>query len=510
MKFYTNVSKYGKYIYACGRNENGEQVLKKDLFAPYLYVPGDGTEEALEGGWKSIDGVPLSPMRFDDMNDARDFLERYEGVSGFKVYGQNRFNFQWITENFRGKIDYLSSAIRIFFLDIEVYSDNGFPDPSEAKEAVTAITILDSFTNIYHIWGYKPYTVHRNDIEIQYHKFSNEFEMLDDFIRFWSRNYPDILTGWHSDGFDIPYLVNRIKRLFSEAKAGMLSPWGRIKERQFNIKGKLIKAYEIVGVASLDYLNLYKKFTLSAEESYKLEYIASKRLHKGKIKFEGSLHTLYVTDFQKYIEYNIRDVELVFLLEKLLRYIDLVIELTYIGKVGSYTDAIGTVTYWEVMIYNWLYERGIIAECKNRNGEDKDKKFEGAFVMEPVPGKYGIIASFDLTSLYPSIIRQVNIGVETKIDGASLEAPLRDIKSHSGSVESFVDKMVDTEALKEYNLSLSGNGQFYRRDKKSFFSEMIGEIFNQRQAYKKMMIQRQKTAEEIKRILKSRGENIDD
>jgi DNA polymerase elongation subunit (family B) len=511
MQFYTNVAQDGKYILVSGRNADGSQVLLREQFRPHLFMPR-ASSEPLEP-FQSILGKPLKRVDFDSISEAKGFIERYSYVDDF-LFGQNRWNYQWITENYPDEtVKYDFGLIRIASLDIEVFSKNGFPSPEEASEPVTAITVYDSKTAAYYVWGLeddqRSYKVHRNDIKIIYEGHRDEIKLLNAFLRWWAANYPDILTGWHSSGFDVTYLVNRIRRIMSEAKANLLSPWGKIRSRQFNIKGKLQTAYELVGISDLDYMNLFKKFYLKGVESYKLEFVASLIIHKGKKKFKGSLHTLYETDFQSYIEYNIRDVELIVLLEKALRYIELCVELTYIGHVAAYSDAIGSVKYWEMLIYNYLYAKGIVPNCKIHDAEQKSKKFDGAYVKDPQLGMFRYVVCFDLTSLYPSLIRQINIGPETLMTDFEAIEGLGQFLS-TVSVDALIHQRIDTSFLKEHNLSLSGNATVYRRDVKSFLSTLCGNIFDQRVVYKNKMKEENKAAEALKKTLDTLTEELKD
>lgn len=504
IKFPVNVKQYGDNILYIGY-ENGQRVQKKIPFKPTLYTTDqDGTSNI-----KCYDGTPVQPINFDSIKEAKDFIKTYGQVDNMRLFGMDKFACEYIAKNFRGEIEYQSDVIRKFSLDMEVYSGNGFPDPIEAKEKITAITIGDSKTGNFYVWGCKDYDPTKTYTDdpiahlrknIVWKKFVNEADMLYDFIEFWSNNYPDIVTGWHIRYFDIPYIINRIKLLLGDAIVKKLSPWGIVQSKVSNIKrlGQTQEEtiYEFYGIAELDYLDLYKKYAAGTEENYKLGHIAKINLGISKLDYEGSLHDLFTNDYQRYVDYNIQDSNIVMMLEKKKKLIDLILEVSYIGHVPTYNDSLGTVKYWEILIYNHLLEKNQVTEIKSL-ARDKDTQYEGAYVKEPIVGLHKWIVSYDLTSLYPSIIRQVNIGPETLVDDSDIPEELLPILG-SLSVDKLISKTVDLNLLKKHNLSLSGNGKLYSKDRKSFLSELMEKIFNKRKQYKKQMIEAEKKYEETK------------
>lgn len=504
MKFYTNVKQYGNDILYIGY-DNGIRIKEKVPFNPILFMedPDGGTESE----YHSYTGKAVKQIPFDSIKEAKDFLKQYKGVENCQMYGTDKFAYEYIARNFPEKeIKYSTALIRKFFLDIEVFSGNGFPDPYLAEEKVTSITLHDSKTDQFHTWTCKQYNKdasYLNDPishlrnQIVHHAFNNEADMLYDFLQFWEKNYPDIVTGWYSRNFDIPYLINRIRKIFGEKIANSLSPWGLIQEKKSNIKRFGIIQddiqYEMVGIAELDLLDLYKKYSGSNEETYKLGYIGQKNLGITKIEFDGSLHELYEEDYQRYVDYNIQDVNIIVQLDKKRRFLDLIIEVSYIGKVSSYNDSLGTVKYWEVFAYNHLLKKKQVTEIKSIS-VSKDNQFAGAYVKDPIIGIHNWVVGVDLESLYPRLIQQVNIGPETLIDQETLPQELRELISQI-TVDKLVTRELDLSLLKKYNYSLSGNAQLYRRDKVSFLSEMVGGVFDNRKGTKKNMIVAQKEYE---------------
>jgi len=495
MNFYTNVRQWGDNILYIGY-ENGQRVQRKESFTPVLYLndtSGAANKTDPEHYWKDgKDGIiPLLPFPQDSIKEAKEFIKRWDGVSGMRVYGADKFNYEFIARKFNGEIVYDVKKLRIFCIDIEVMSNNGFPKADKADEPVTVITIHDSNTGNLHVWGqanspggkYKPHLPN-----VVYQEFTDEITLLNEFVAFWSTNYPDIVTGWYSRGFDLTYITNRIKKLLGDKTVKRLSPWGIIQEKSSKIKrfGQMVeeKYYDFYGINELDYLDLYKKYG-NAQESYKLGFIAQKILGETKIEFDGSLHQLYSTDYQKYVEYNIQDVCLIPKMEEKLRFIELIVEVSYLGKVATYNDSLGTVKYWEVLIYNHLYEKDIHPPIKDQ-GEDKDDQYEGAYVKSPIFGSHKFVVSVDLTSLYPKAIEQVNIGPDTLVDIDSLPHELRVLVSEV-TPEKLINKEIDLSLLKKYNLSLAGNGRLFTKTERSFLSELMDKFFGRRSKYKKQM-----------------------
>jgi DNA polymerase elongation subunit (family B) len=432
-------------------------------------------------------------MEFSSIKEAKDFIYTYKGVQDFQIYGTDKFPRQYIAEKFRGELQYSSEYIRTFILDIEVDGADGVPDAFKAEKKITAITIYDSKTNRFITWGLKEWDKNKSEVvskynlDHEYRIFKDEYSMLLDFVLFWQNNYPDILTGWYSRGFDVPYIINRIKNILGERHANKLSPWGIIREKKTSIRRmgvqQEITQYDIYGIAELDYMDLYKKYGKNSE-SFKLDFIAQTELGERKLKYEGSLSKLYDTDHQKYIDYNIHDVNIIKLLDEKLKFLDLITEVSYAGKVPCYTDSLGTVAYWEILIYNHLHEKNIIPELKSHSGS-KDDQYTGAYVKEPKPGRHEWVMSFDFQSLYPSVIRQVNIGVETLVSPEDIPSELKSLLSDV-NIDNLLKKKIDTDLLKKYNFSLSVNGKLYRKDKQSLFSELMEIFFNKRKEYKKL------------------------
>ena len=309
----------------------------------------------------------------------------------------------------------------------------------------------------------------------------------------WDKESPDIMTGWNIDTFDIPYLVNRAMRLFDDRKNPykLLSPWRKLREyKMFGLGGQELQTYEIYGVETLDYLAMYRKFTYINQESYRLDHIAFVELGERKLDYseQGSLHLLYKNDYQKFIEYNIKDVELVEQLEDKMKLLEMIVSLAYLSKV-NYSNTFGQVRMWDTLIYNNLLRKNIVIPPKTTS--HKSSQFEGAYVKDPILGSHDWVVNFDLNSLYPHLIMQYNLSPETLITD-ELPSDLQEIKDARPGIDGLVDQVQNLDALKKYNLTYTPNNEFYRRDIHGFLPEMMQQIYDDRVKYKGMMIDAKK------------------
>ncbi len=479
-KFYTNAIEYGNNILVRGY-DRGRPFNEKIPYKPTLFLPSK-REGAV---WKDIRGLPLDPMPFDSMRDAKEFIARYDDVSNFNLYGMPRFMYAYLNDEYPDEIVYDRDLIKVAYIDIEVSSEFGFPTVERASDTITAITLKKD--GIFHVWGYGEFEVKRDDV--RYYQCNNEKELLIKFLSEWSNEYPDIVTGWNVTFFDIPYLVRRMNTVLGESEAKRFSPWRMFKERQVRTKFKDELAYTICGVATLDYLEMYMKFTYSQQESYKLDHIAFVELGERKLSYDEyeTLHEFYMNDFQKFIEYNIRDTELVEKIDDKMKFIDMALALAYDAKV-TLMDVFTQVRMWDVIIHNHLYKQKIAVPVEG--GGAKDEAYVGAHVKEPKPGAYDWVMSFDLNSLYPHLIMQYNISPETL---------LRDGRGNAMKVETSVDELLEgifPEVPEGYGLA--ANGCFFSKDRQGFLPEIMERMYNDRVVYKEKMIAAQKEHEATK------------
>ena len=482
--FYTNVQSVGNNILYRGVTD-GKRTKLKIPYQPTLYEHSKKVTN-----YTSLDGHYLQGNKFDSMREARDYLKQFEGVSGKKIYGQNRFEYAFIGEQHKEMIDWDFDKVSIAIVDIEVGSENGFPDPYEANEPVTAIALRFIGGHMF-VFGCGDYEVKGEE---RYMKCKDEYHLLKFFLKLWQEKCPDALTGWNTKFFDVPYLVNRMRKVLGEDEAKKLSPWNIISERQAFVMNRKMTVYELVGVGDLDYLELYKWYSPNgkSQESYRLDAIAQFELGEGKISYEeyDNLHQLYRLNYQLFIEYNIKDVDLILRLEDKLKLIELALTLAYDTKT-NYDDVFAQTRMWDALTYNHLMNQNIVVPP--RVVKDKDAAFEGAYVKEPQVGLHNWVASFDLNSLYPHLMMQYNISPETLIEPENYTAEMREVLSQGVSVEKLLKKQVNLDALE--NVTITPNGQFFRTDIQGFLPKMMEEMYEDRKKFKKMMIQAKKDYE---------------
>ena len=474
MNFYTNVIQYGNFLLV-REVKNGERNLNKRVkYLPTLYAP---VREKTP--YKTLDGQYVTDIKFDTIKEAKEHVEAYKSQPKL-VYGNTLHPYSYIADQYKGRVEFDMDQLMMATIDIEVKSENGFPSPTIAKEELISITIKNHQSKKIVVWGVGDFVTDRDDVS--YVKCESEVHLLKEFIVFWERHYPDIITGWNTEFFDIPYICNRIINLFGEDELKRLSPWGSVREKSVYKMGRTQQTYDIAGIASLDFMALYRKFTYTAQESYALNHIASVEL--GEQKDGNPFETFsewYQKDWQSFIEYNIQDVEIVDRLEDKMRLVELCLTMAYDAKV-NYIDVLGSVKYWDILIYNYLRERNIVIPQKV--SQEKSEKFEGAYVKDPQVGMHKWVMSFDLNSLYPHLIMQYNISPETLIPS----------KPETG----LVDKMLEGKAQNNTEHCMTPNGAFFRKDKRGFLPELMETMYNDRTKYKKLMLQASQEYENTK------------
>jgi len=419
----------------------------------------------------------MSPVVQDGARRAREFIAKYKDVDGFEVHGYERFVYQWISEKYPERMKFKLDTMKIYTIDIEVECENGFPDTEASAEKLLLITVKDLSSGKFITWGTR-----EAKIDTEYRCFWTEQEMLTDFHKWWVDNTPDIVTGWNCNLYDIPYICRRIERVMGEKWMKSLSPWGKVNMREVYIQGRRNLAYEIVGVSILDYLDLYKKFTYTNQESYRLDHIANVELGQKKLdhsEFEN-FKAFYTNDWQKFVEYNVVDVELVDRLEKKMKLLELAVTMAYDAKV-NFEDVYSQVRMWDTLIYNYLKERKICVPPK-QDAPSKNDKYAGAYVKEPKPGLYEWVVSFDLNSLYPHLIMQYNISPETLIDR----------RHPTASVDGLLRQEVQ---IGSGDYCVCANGAQFRKDTQGFLPEMMQKIYDERKIFKGKMLDAKKEFE---------------
>jgi DNA polymerase elongation subunit (family B) len=478
MRFYTNVQLIGNQFLVRGV-ENGKRFETRDEFFPTLFV-----KSKKDSKYRTLGGEAVDPINPGTVRDCREFYKKYDEVDGFEIYGNDRYIYQYISEKYpEDEIKFDISKIKLVTLDIEVASEEGFPDVESCSEEILAITIQDYTTKEIVTWGVKPFNNKQSNVT--YHYCPSEYELLSHFINYWMVDVPDVITGWNIELYDIPYICKRLNRILGEKLMKRFSPWGLVTEGETYIKGRKHTSFDVGGVTQLDYLNLYKKFTYKAQESYRLDYIAEVELGQKKLDHSefDTFKDFYTQGWQKFIEYNIVDVELVDRLEDKMKLIELALTMAYDAKV-NYVDVFYQVRMWDNIIYNYLKKRNIVIPPKNKS--QKNEKYAGAYVKEPIPGKYDWVVSFDLNSLYPHLIMQYNISPETLLDE----------KHPTATVDRILKNEINFEMYKDY--AVCANGAMFRKDIRGFLPELMERMYQDRVIFKKKMIEAKKEYEKTK------------
>jgi DNA polymerase elongation subunit (family B) len=468
MRFYTSVYEKFNKILVRGY-ENGEYFQREEDFFPTFFV-----KSKKESKYKTLDGLYVEPIRPGKISECKEFLKKYSTVEGFKVYGNENFKAQYISDNyFEDEIKFDIKKIRVFTIDIEVSAESGFPNVFDCAEEMLTITLQNYATKKIVCFGRYDYENSRDDVT--YIKCDDEVTLINKFLNFWEQQAPDVITGWNCELYDIPYIAGRIERILGEKEARRLSPWKNLYRKEIVIAGRTQISYDIAGVSVIDYLDLYKKFTYKAQESYRLDHIAFVELGQKKLDHSefDTFREFYTKDWQKFVDYNIKDVELVDQLEDKMKLLELCFTMAYDAKV-NFNDVFYQVRTWDAIIYNYLKKKNIVIPPKDRS--EKNEKYAGAYVKEPKPGVYDWVVSFDLNSLYPHLIMQFNVSPETLLDE----------KHPSVTVDKILNRSLTFEMYRDY--AVCANGAMFRKDVRGFLPELMEKIYKDRTIYKKKML----------------------
>ena len=477
MNFYKNVIEHKGKLLIRGVL-NGKDYKEKIDFGPTLYAL---TQEHSQ--YKTLQGQFLKPIEFTDINAARRF-RRDVATENSPIFGLERYHYQYIGQEYPEEIQWDKDHIKIFTLDIETSCENGFPDVENPIEELLCITVKNQSNKQILTWGVGDYHTDRTDVT--YVKCKDEKQLMFEFMKFWLKNYPDIITGWNTKFFDLPYLMNRIKLIAGDKVANRMSPWNLINREEITVRGRAQTVYQLYGIVMLDYLDLYKWFIPTRQESYKLDFIGELELGRGKDDMPyDTFKDWYTKDFQSFVDYNIQDVEIVDALEDKLGLIDLSLTVAYESKV-NYDDIFSQVRVWDTLIANHLMQKNICVPPREEHS--KETKYEGAYVKEPQLGQHKWIVSFDINSLYPHIIIQYNISPE-KIIGES---------SHGINVNRMIDMKVPLNYLKTEGACVTPNGAKFKNDSQGFLPEMMEKMYNERVIYKKRMLKAKQQYERTK------------
>ena len=482
MDYYTNIVRRGDKLLVRGIRD-GEEVRDKVRYEPTLYV-----EHTKDYGYKNLFGKNLKPINFDNMNDAWTFSAEHKD-SNLKIYGFPRFESQYSLENYGDAVNkWKKEDLRVFNIDIEVTSTEGFPEAKDAAYPVTAICIHDSKVDKFITFGLKGEWSEENSelpeelkSRVVYVNCKTETDLLSKFLQYWHKFTPNIVTGWNIEKFDFPYLYNRLENM--SIGGHKLSPWGRASLRHINTQRGEEIAINIDGVDQIDYIDRYRKTKI--QESYRLDFIASVELGERKLDYSevSGLHMLYFENFQKFIDYNIQDVNLVKRLDEKLGLIDAQIMIAYMACI-NYGEVNSTVRTWDSLINKDLQGNRIIPHFHISSAESTGQ-IPGGHVKEPQVGKHGWCMSFDLNSLYPHLIMQFNISPETF-------QPEHQVWPMDGDMER-VQKFLAHEPYKApKGLSVSGSGYTFSNVSEGVIPRLMRKLYDERKIVKQAMLKKQR------------------
>jgi len=475
-KFYTSVERSFNDILVRGY-DNGKSFQRKVRFKPSLYVrsKANATHKSLIGN------IPLGATRFDSMSEARKFTQQYEGVHGFEICGTTNYVSQFIQEEYPGDVKFDINKINICSFDIEVDISSGYANINEADKMITSIAYKSSKSSTYHLLGMKAFDKHKtltgvDPEDISFMQFDTEVALLQRFIQIWRNEYPEVVTGWNVEYFDVQYIVTRIIRLLGEEAAKKLSPWGTITPSSITKFGKEQNTYKISGMTVIDYMDAFKKFgyKYGPQESYKLDHIAHVILGEKKLDYSeyGSLTALWEQNPQLYLDYNLKDTWLIQRFEDETGLLALVMTVAYGGGV-NYSDAFGTVGIWETTIYRRLMADNIVPHLKGGPGA-RAGDLVGGYVKDPKVGMHPWVVSFDLNSLYPHLMLQYNLSPETYVE------------EHREYISQ--EMVLSGDYQNKTDFATCANGACFRKDKLGIIPEIIDEYYNRRSLIKKEML----------------------
>lgn len=458
--------------------EDGNRIDTEIPFRPYLYLEKDGADDAV-----SIFKTTLLKKTFKNSIERKKFTDNSANKRFFHNIGPEQ---QFLVDMYKDQNNgpsFSKFALKTFFLDIETEMTTGaFPVPEKARERINLITIYDTLTNSTHTWGLeKSYTSTISNCI--YHRCKDEEDLLLKFVDYWKTDYPDIVSGWNSAGFDLPYIINRCKNVFGEDFIQQFSPVGRVHSRKVFTSefGKEMVKWIISGVNCIDYMEIYKTFSVGERESYSLNYISETELGEGKIAFNAaSLGELATNDWKTFVDYNIQDVHLLVKLEEKLKYLQIVRLLAYKGCTNL-EAALGKIAIVTGAVAIQAHRQGFIIPTFGINSDRES--YEGGYVKEPERGLQTSIVSFDVNSLYPNTIITLNISPETKIGKivtgdfeTSKEVTIRLVngKLHTTKVDNFKKFLVSEK------MSISKAGVLYSQKSKGVIPNLIDEIYKER------------------------------
>lgn len=461
-------------------DKDGKRITVDVSFNPYLYL-----ETSLKSDAKSIFETPLRKRIFKDTRTRNNFIKE-SGTN--RIFENLRPEQQFLIDRFHASnedMEFSQHPLRIHYVDIEVYCPDAFPTPEEASMPINVITVYDSIDECFYTWGTKRLEKKIKNCEYVY--CETEVQLLECYLNYVSRSVPDIISGWNSEGFDIPYIVNRTARILGEDKIKQLSPVENVYSRlTTGAFGREQQRWYISGVSCVDYLDIYKKFSIGLRESYKLDAIAELELGERKVDYGNTnLSALADDDWQTFVEYNVQDVNLLVALEDKLRYLELLRMLAYTG-LTTIESAMGTLSVITGATVIKARSKGLVVPTFIKDNINAGK-YEGAYVGEPQRGFQHDIISFDANSLYPNTMISLNLSPETKVGKVVDKDENYVYISHVSGKNFKLTHQKFMEFIDKDDISISKAKILFSQKKKGIMPEIVDGIYQQRVEVKKKL-----------------------
>ena len=474
-------------------DEDGRRIMTECSYNPYVYIESKKPTDI-----KSLFNTDLLRKDFTNQWDRSKYIKDSGRSRIFEnINGEHQFLIDMFWKEHQ-KDSFVENPLKILYIDIETYSPGDFPIPSEAKDPINVITVYDSLTCGFITWGTKPLDKPIDNVDYVY--CDTELIMLENFLNYLEKDYPDIITGWNTEFFDIPYIINRIANILGDGAIKILSPVRNIYKRSITGQfGQEQDKWYIKGVSCLDYLDVYKKFSVGMRESYKLDAIGEYELDEKKVDYGNmNLATLADEDWQLFVEYNIQDVNLIVKFEDKLRYLSLLRMLAYVGctPLESAMGTLSTITGAVVMKGR---EKGLVIPTFVKEHAEH-QRYEGAFVGEPQRGFQENIISFDANSLYPNTMISLNMSPETKVGEIThKDKDTISVKHINGEVFHLTHAAF-SKFVKDEQIAISKAKILFTQKKKGIVPEIVDRLYQQRVEIKKDLqefrMQLYKTSEE--------------
>lgn len=459
-------------------DKDGRRIAMDCSYNPYLWIESKG-----KTGQKSLFNTDVIKKEFGNQWDRSKYIRESGRTRIFENIGpEHQFLIDTFWKNHQDDT-FSQHPLKIFYIDIETYSPDAFPIPSEAKDVINVITIFDSLKNKFITWGLGKIT---KDIpNCKYVKCDSEVVLLSKFLEYLEKDYPDIITGWNTEFFDIPYIINRMYNVLGEEAVKRLSPVRNVFKRSITGQfGREQDKYYIKGVSCLDYLDVYKKFSVGLRESYKLDAIAEYELEEKKIDYGNTnLSSLADDDWQTFVEYNVQDVNLIVKMEDKLRYLELLRMLAYVGCT-TFESAMGTLSTITGAVVMKGKEQGMVIPTFVKDSTHH-QRYEGAYVGEPQRGFQKNILSFDANSLYPNTMISLNLSPETKI-GTIVSKTVDDVTIKHINGQTFVLKNdAFSKFVRDEKIAVSKAKVLFTQARKGIVPEIVDRLYQQRVEIKK-------------------------